>query len=64
EELLGAEEAFLTNAIKEIAPLTRVNESRIGKGVPGPETAKVTSLFREELQFRFESFESKRWGVD
>lgn len=64
EELLGAQEAFLTNAIKEIAPLTRVNEAKIGEGVPGPETAKVASLFREELQFRFESFESKRWGVD
>ena len=64
DELLGAEEAFLTNAIKDIVPLTQINDTKIGNGLPGSETAKVVALFREELQFRFESFESKRWGVD
>jgi len=64
EDLLGAQEAFLTNAIKEILPLTRVNDRPIGKGLPGPETSRIRELFQEEIQFRFENFESKRWGVD
>ncbi|MFO1462707.1 MAG: aminotransferase class IV [bacterium] len=63
-DLLQAKEAFLTNSIKEILPLTRVNGQAIGNGLPGPETARISELFREELQFRFESFESRRWGVD
>lgn len=64
EDLLGAKEAFLTNAIKEILPLTRVNDQSVGEGRPGPQTEMISTLFREEIQYRFESFESKRWGVD
>ncbi len=64
DEVLNAKEAFITNAIKEIVPLTRVNDHPIGQGRPGPETAKIRNLFEEEIQFRFENFESKRWGVD
>ncbi len=64
QDVYTAKEAFLTNAIKEIVPLTQVNDKAIGEGRPGPETEKVATLFREEVQYRFESFESKRWGVD
>jgi len=62
-DLLSAEEAFLTNAIKEIVPLTSVNDKPIGNGKVGAQTEKLMQLFQEELQYRFESYESKRWGV-
>ena len=64
EELLNAKEAFLTNSIKEIVPLTKVNGQAIADGQPGAKTAQVQQLFREEIQFRFERFESRRWGVE
>lgn len=35
EELLRAEEAFLTNSLMEIMPLTAVEEKPVGKGKPG-----------------------------
>ncbi|HCU25345.1 MAG TPA: hypothetical protein DF383_10020 [Deltaproteobacteria bacterium] len=62
-DLLAAEEAFFTNSIKEIAPLTSVNDKPIGTGKVGAQTQRLMELFQEELQYRLESFESKRWGV-
>lgn len=63
-DLLTAPEAFLTSALKEVLPLTRVNDKPIGKGTPGKETDRIASLFHEEKQYRIESFESKKWGVE
>jgi branched-chain amino acid aminotransferase len=63
-ELLIAQEAFLTSALKEVMPLTRVNDKPIGSGTPGKETDRIASLFNEEKQYRIESFESKKWGVE
>ena len=63
-DLLTAQEAFLTSSLKEVLPLTRVNDKPIGRGVPGKETERIAALFNEEKQYRIESFESKRWGVD
>jgi branched-chain amino acid aminotransferase len=63
-DLLTASEAFLTSSLKEVLPLTRVNDKPIGRGVPGKETERVAALFDEEKQYRIESFESKRWGVE
>ncbi len=64
EDLFRAQEAFLTNSIKEIVPLTKVNGQIIGLGEVGPKTKYIQQLFREEVQFRFERFESRRWGVE
>ncbi|HKY63276.1 MAG TPA: aminotransferase class IV [bacterium] len=63
-DLLTASEAFLTSALKEVLPLTRVNDKPIGRGIPGKETERIASLFNEEKQYRIESFESKKWGVE
>jgi branched-subunit amino acid aminotransferase/4-amino-4-deoxychorismate lyase len=63
-DLLTAPEAFLTSALKEVMPLTRVNDKPIGRGSPGKETERVAALFNEEKQYRIESFESKKWGVE
>jgi branched-chain amino acid aminotransferase len=50
-DLLQAEEAFLTNSVREIVPLVRVTESAIGSGRPGPTTRalmeRYASLVRE-----------------
>jgi branched-chain amino acid aminotransferase len=46
-ELLMAEEAFLTNALIEILPLVRVDEHPIGKGISGPLTQELMSAYKE-----------------
>jgi branched-chain amino acid aminotransferase len=47
EELLRADEAFLTNSLMEIMPLVMLNEKKIGKGKPGSLTALLHRCYRE-----------------
>jgi len=47
EELLRADEAFLTNSLMEIMPLVMLNEKKIGKGRPGPLTELLHQGYRE-----------------
>jgi branched-subunit amino acid aminotransferase/4-amino-4-deoxychorismate lyase len=44
-ELAGAEEAFLTNAIMGVMPLTQVADSLIGHGRPGPVTTQLHDAY-------------------
>ena len=46
-ELLTAREAFLTNSILEIMPLTRLDDKPIGSGKPGPITQRIMSSYQE-----------------
>lgn len=46
-ELEGASEAFLTSTLREIVPVTRVDEIVIGDGAPGPITRRLHAAFRE-----------------
>lgn len=46
-ELLEAEEAFLTNSLLEVMPLTKVARNLIGSGKPGPVTRKFRQAYRE-----------------
>jgi branched-chain amino acid aminotransferase len=46
-ELLTAGEAFLTNSVLEIMPLTRLDNKPIGSGKPGPVTQQLVSSYRE-----------------
>lgn len=46
DELFQAEEAFLTNAMIEVMPLTEVDRKPVGSGKPGP----VTQRLREEYK--------------
>jgi branched-chain amino acid aminotransferase len=50
EELLRAEEAFLTNSLMEIMPLVTVNGRPVGSGVPGPLTGELHKRYRELVQ--------------
>ena len=47
EELLRANEAFLTNSLMEIMPLVMLNERKIGSGTPGPLTAELLQQYRK-----------------
>lgn len=47
DELLAADEAFLTSTTAEILPVVKVNDRRIGTGQPGPITKRLHALYRE-----------------
>jgi len=46
-ELIQADEAFLTNSVMEIMPLTEVDGKPIGSGVPGQVTRKLMGAYKE-----------------
>ena len=46
EDLLGADEAFLTSTTREVVPIVLVDEHRIGTGHPGPVTRALLEGFR------------------
>jgi branched-chain amino acid aminotransferase len=50
EDLLGADEAFLTSSTREVVPITRVDETTIARGVPGPVTQTLLAGFRNRAQ--------------
>ena len=47
--LLTADECFVTNTSMEIMPVTRVDQTTIGNGLPGPLTGRLRSLFKQSL---------------
>lgn len=47
DELSGAEEAFLTNSVMEIMPMTEVSGRPVGSGHPGPVSEKLMAAYRE-----------------
>lgn len=47
EELLKADEAFLTNSLLELMPLTKVNGKPIGRGKRGKLTESLMSAYKE-----------------
>jgi branched-subunit amino acid aminotransferase/4-amino-4-deoxychorismate lyase len=46
DDLMVAEEAFLTNSLIEIMPLVEIDGRRIGKGKQGPITEKIHKAYR------------------
>jgi branched-chain amino acid aminotransferase len=50
EDLFGADEAFLTSTTREIVPIVRVDDRRIGAGHPGPVTVTLLEAFRRKAQ--------------
>jgi branched-chain amino acid aminotransferase len=47
ERMLEADEVFLLSTIKEVFPVTRLDDRKIGGGKPGPLTRKLQQAFRE-----------------
>jgi branched-chain amino acid aminotransferase len=52
EELLKADEVFLSSANKEVMPVVQVDEHRIGDGKPGEGTRQLLSLFHDKVYKR------------
>jgi branched-chain amino acid aminotransferase len=50
DELLSADEVFLTSTLREVLPVVAVGERRIGKGEPGPVTLQLLKAFRERTR--------------
>ena len=50
EDLLGAEEIFLTNSIMEIMPVCRLEKHAVGNEEPGPMTKQLAQLYRQDVE--------------
>ena len=46
DDLVAADEAFLTSTTREVVPVQRVDEAVVGDGRPGPLTRRVMAAFR------------------
>ncbi|MEO5971622.1 MAG: aminotransferase class IV [Bdellovibrionia bacterium] len=49
ERLYAADEVFLTSSIKEVFPITQIDDKKIGDGRPGPFTRKFHDHYRRSL---------------
>lgn len=49
-DLLEADEVFLTSTTRELVPITRVDDRVIGSGRPGPITRRLLEAFRRQAQ--------------
>jgi branched-chain amino acid aminotransferase group I len=54
-DLFQAEEAFLTNALLEIVPLTTVDRKPVGSGRPGSLTGKLMSAYKDLVRAETQS---------
>jgi len=50
EDLFGADEAFLTSTTREVVPIVKVDDRRIGAGTPGPVTRALLDGYRKKAQ--------------
>ena len=50
DDLINADEAFLTATTKEVVPIARVNNAPIGMGEPGKVTLSILKLYRAFIQ--------------
>jgi branched-subunit amino acid aminotransferase/4-amino-4-deoxychorismate lyase len=46
EDLLGADEAFLSSSTREVMPVVEVDGTRVGERVPGPAAAELQAGLR------------------
>jgi branched-chain amino acid aminotransferase len=50
EDLLGADESFLTSTTREIVPIVQVDDRTIGAGRPGPVTRALLEGYRRKAE--------------
>ncbi len=50
EEALGADEAFLTSTTRGVVPIVRLDDRKIGDGLPGPVTTEIMRTWRAALE--------------
>lgn len=49
EQLESADEIFITSTTRKVLPITRLNESSVGTGAPGPLTQKLMQLYEQHI---------------
>jgi len=49
EDLMTADEIFFTSTLKEIVPVTIINQKKVGDGV-GPITQHLTQIFKDYVK--------------
>jgi branched-chain amino acid aminotransferase len=49
-DLAGADEAFLTSSIRELAPIAGVDGAQLPNGAPGPVTRRIAQAFAELVE--------------
>lgn len=47
EEMLSADEVFITGSFKEVVPVVQVGDKKIGNGAPGPVSNHIVQLFAD-----------------
>lgn len=50
DDLLGAEEVFLTNVVMQVMPVARVERHDVGDGRPGAVTRRLRDLLAEQVR--------------
>ena len=55
EELLGADEVFITSSTRGVKPVTRIEDPPVGDGLVGPHTKALMKAFNEYLAAYLES---------
>jgi D-amino acid aminotransferase len=50
DDMLGADEVFLTNVIMQVMPVAAIEKHAVGKGKPGPVTEKLIAAYSEFLK--------------
>ncbi|MEP1096168.1 MAG: aminotransferase class IV [Cyclobacteriaceae bacterium] len=50
EDVLGADEVFISGTIKEVMPVLKIDDHIIGNGRPGSETIRLHNLFKEHVK--------------
>jgi branched-chain amino acid aminotransferase len=49
QELMEADECFITNSTIEVMPVTMIDGKQVGNGKPGPVTAALARAYRDEV---------------
>lgn len=49
DEVTSSQEAFISGSVKEIMPVVQIGAQTVGDGKPGPITAKIAELYRQNV---------------
>ena len=63
EDLLGADEVFITASARQVVPIVRVDETTIGDGKPGHVTRKIMKSYQDHVRALMSTTETVDEGV-
>lgn len=55
EELLTADEVFITSTSKKVLPIVKLDDTLIGNGMPGPKTVQLIQIFEDYIKVQLKS---------